>query len=441
MTEKDVEPEVLINRINHPKNIRRINLTKKPCKQKWYPLLIADLIVKMTMKGLTLKVTKTNMEEIDASKEPYLHLLTHNQFLDFIITQQIYRNKHIQYAVNMADFDRLKGFLLRQAGCFPARRVVGGAQNVKNVMHIIQKNKRPAGMYPEIRYCTYGKTLTMPINAYGKLAKLLKVPVVSQIMHGNYLACPEWMELKWKKKGNNKEVPIHARVTRILTKEDVQTKSVEELDKIIRDSLQHNEYKYWQETGFKITDPNRAHGIHRVLYRCPHCKVDFKTTSILSTLTCTACGVAYELGVDGFLRCTTGQKTIFSQVPDWAEWQREEVRKEIVAGTYFFEEEMEAASLVHPHKFRRIGKVKFRHDMNGIRVEGHYRGKDYVLTRAPHEMYTLIVSYFTLGAKKNHIIEFCTPDDSFNFIPKNEQVEQKLCFAVEEMYKIATKQK
>ena len=59
-----------------------------------------------------------------------------------------------------------------------------------------------------------------------------KVPVVAVVHRGNHLLSPFW---NFRKK---RKVPLHTTLTQILTKEDVENKSVEEINKIIQESLQ-----------------------------------------------------------------------------------------------------------------------------------------------------------------------------------------------------------
>ena len=56
----------------------------------------------------------------------------------------------------------------------------------------------------------------------------------------------------------------------------------------------------------------------------------------------------------GQLRALEGE-TEFSHIPDWFEWERSQVRKQLEEGTYRFEDEVEVYSLVEPWKFRKLG--------------------------------------------------------------------------------------
>jgi uncharacterized C2H2 Zn-finger protein len=244
--------------------------------------------------------------------------------LDFLISHRIYRNKKISFICHIDGFDIPKDWLLRKGGTIPIRRLTGEVSNIKNIIHAVRNNKTPVGIYPEARYSVVGMTAPIP-DSYGKLVKFLKIPVATLNMRGNYLTKPQW-----KRDSNkaNREIPIYATVTQIIARDEIEKLSIEEINKRVRDSLQYNEWKYWQEAGFKITHPERANGIHRILYKCPHCDVEFQTRSGGAQVRCTKCGVVYELTQDGYLECKSeGIEPKFTHVPDWIEWQRNEVTK------------------------------------------------------------------------------------------------------------------
>ena len=54
-------------------------------------------------------------------------------------------------------------------------------------------------------------------------------------------------------------------------------------------------------------------------------------------LWCKECGVEYEMNEYGQLICNNNEAK-FNHVPDWYNWEREQVIKEVNEGTYHFEE-------------------------------------------------------------------------------------------------------
>ena len=114
-------------------------------------------------------------------------------------------------------------------------------------------------------------------------------------------------------------------MTQILTKEDVERMSVDEINAVIQKGLTYDEYRYQKENGILITEPFRAEGLHRILYQCPHCLAESKMDSKGTELFCTACGKRWNMNEDGSLTALEGE-TEFSHIPDWFAWERGQVR-------------------------------------------------------------------------------------------------------------------
>ena len=110
------------------------------------------------------------------------------------------------------------------------------------------------GLYPEARYSACGITSYIP-PSLGKLVKMAKVPVVVIIHHGNHLESPFW---NFRKK---RKVPLYARAKLVLTKEQVETMSVDEINAILVKEFEYDEYKYQKENNILITEKYRAEGL------------------------------------------------------------------------------------------------------------------------------------------------------------------------------------
>jgi rubredoxin len=150
-------------------------------------------------------------------------------------------------------------------------------------------------------------------------------------------------------------------------------------------------------------------------------------------LFCKACGHTWEYSELGELSAVEG-KTYFSHIPDWYEWERSEVRKEIEAGTYHFE------SIVHTcmmpkDKFIPIGKGHLVHDMNGFTLKGRYKDEDYEVTLLAKDHYSVHIEYEYLG-KFGDCVDLNTLNDTFYVYPKCEKFSvTKMSLACEELYK------
>ena len=78
----------------------------------------------------------------------------------------------------------------------------------------------------------------------------------------------------------------------------------------------------------------------------------------------------------GELKAKEGE-TEFSHIPDWYEWERANVRKEVEDGTYRFESEVHIDALPNAKKFIHMGKGTLLHDMEGFTLKGNDKGEPF----------------------------------------------------------------
>ena len=247
---------------------------------------------------------------------------------------------------------------------------------------------------------------------------------------GNHLSTPFWNFRKPRK------VPLHTTITQILTAQQIKNMSVDEINKVVREALSYDEYKYQKDNRILITENYRAEGLHKVLYQCPACKTESKMASKGSEIYCTHCGKRWNLNTDGTLSALSGE-TEFSHVPDWFEWQREEVRKQVLSGEYSFTDDVDVYSLPRCWRFIHLGKAKLSHDIKkGFTLTGFYRGKPYEINRLPIQTNSLHVEYDYCYIKPFDCVDISTETDSFYCYPAKENVITKLAFATEEIYNL-----
>ena len=144
---------------------------------------------------------------------------------------------------------------------------------------------------------------------------------------------------------------------------------------------------------------------------------------------------------DGTLSASEGE-TEFSHVPDWFEWERQQVRQQIERGEYSFTDEVDVYSLPRCWRYIPLGKAKLTHDLkNGFVLEGEYRGKPYRVQRVSAGLNSLHIEYDYCHCKPFDCIDISTEKDSFYCYPSQKNVVTKLTFATEEMYKIENAKK
>jgi len=408
------------------KNKKKYNLAHYPIRQ---PLIITWLIwllCKIILIGKKYKVEKINMEGL---KPPYMLLSNHMYFIDFELAAMGTFPHRVNNVVSIDGYYR-RPFLLELIGAIGTRKFTMDLHLIKSINRVLKRGDI-LSMYPEARYSPCGTRSYIP-ESLGKLIKMNKVPVVCVVHHGNYLHSPFW---NFRKKRN---VPLYTTFTKILTPEQIKDMSVDEINEAVKRGLEYDEYRYQKENGIKVTEEYRAEGMHKILYKCPHCKAESKMASEGAEIFCTECNKRWTLNEDGTIEASDGV-TEFSHVPDWFEWEREEVRREVENGTYHFEDDVDVYSLPRCWRFEDLGDAKLCHTVDGgFTLRGHYRGEDYEITRLPHMTNSLHIEYDYCYIKPFDCVDISTEDDSFYCYPTKQNVVTKLAFATEEIYRLKT---
>ncbi len=404
------------------KNKKRYNTAKYPIRQ---PLIIVFLIwflSKIILIGKKYKVEKINMEGL---KPPYMVLSNHMYFIDFELAAMATFPYRVNNVVSIDGYYR-RPWLMELIGAICTRKFTMDMHLLRSIKHVFKKGDI-LFMYPEARYSPCGVNSYIP-DSVGMLIKRNKVPVVAILHRGNHLHSPFW---NYRKK---RRVPLHTTATQILTAEQIERMSVDEINAAVREALTYDDYKYMKENGIKITEPYRAEGLHKVLYQCPHCKTESKMASEGAEIFCTECGKRWRFNEDGTLTALEGE-TEFSHIPDWFNWEREQVAAQVERGEYSFEDEVEVYSMPRCWRFETLGKAKLRHDTNeGFVLEGEYNGERYRINRAPMQTNSLHIEYDYCYIKPFDCVDISTENDSFYCYPTKENVVTKMAFATEAIY-------
>ena len=409
------------------KNKKRYKTNKYPIRQPIYLTVLIWILCKMMLIGKKYKIEKVNMEGL---KPPYLMLSNHMYFVDFELTALGLFPHRMNNVVNIDGYYR-RPWLLEWIGAICTRKFTNDRHLIKSMLHCLRKGDA-VGLYPEARYSACGELAFLP-ESLGKMVKLAKVPIIAVVHHGNHLHTPFWNFRKPRK------VPLYTRMEKILTPEEIEKLSVDEINKILREKLYYNEYEYQQKNNILITEKHRAEGMHKILYQCPHCLTESRMNSKGDELYCEECGKRWRLNENGTLEALDGE-TEFNQVLDWYHWERNNVREAVLNGTYRFEDEVEVYSFPRCWKFIPLGKAKVRHTIEeGFVLEGFHNGKDYRILRKPIQSNSLHIEYDYCYNIPKDCFDITTEDDCYFCYPTKENVVTKLGFAVEELYLLHSK--
>ena len=404
------------------KNKKRYNTARYPIRQPIFIVWLIWILSKIMLLFKKHKVEKINMEGV---KPPYILLSNHMSFIDFELASFLTVPHRVNNVVNIDGY-YLRPWLMELIGAICTRKFTMDLHLIKSIKKVISRGDILC-MYPEARYSPCGVESYIP-DSVGMLIKRNKVPVVAIVHRGNYLHAPFW-DFRHKRK-----VPLHTTMTQILTKEQIENMSVEEINTAVREALRYNDYKYQKENGIMITEKFRAEGLHKILYHCPNCGTEHKMASSGAEIFCTECGKRWLLKEDGELSAVEG-KTEFPHIPDWFAWERAQVEKQIENGEYRFEDEVDVYSMPRCWRFEPLGKATLTHDPeNGFVLRGRYNGEDYFINRMPLQTNSLHVEYDFPHIKPFDCVDISTENDSFYCFPTKENVVTKLAFATEIIY-------
>jgi hypothetical protein len=401
------------------KSDARFDMVKPPVKTRPYlmPLVWAASYPECWARGL-----KINRQGMDGIKPPYLLLCTHMSFVDFKVTTAAVFPHRANYVVAIDGFIG-REWLLRSVGAICKRKFTHDLTMIKHIKRVIDLHGI-AVLYPEARYSQIGTTAVLP-ESLGKIVRLLRVPVVTLTMHGDYLLSPCWNLKK-------RRVPLRADMTRILTAEETTSLPVDEINDRIRAALTYDEYRWQHEQQIRVDDPENAQGLHKVLYQCPACKTEHRMESAGNRLWCGHCGKTWVLSPYGELAAAAGE-TEFRFPSDWYEFQRSEVRRQIEDDTYQFSDEVAIDSLPNARGYIKLGCGRLTHNRNGFMLEADLPSGPLALEKTPASMYSCHIEYDYDA--RGDCLDLSTLSDTYYLYPLHlRNWVTKIALATEELH-------
>ena len=239
------------------RNKKRYKTARYPRRQPKFWTWVIWLLSKIMLRGKNYKLETIDMEGL---KPPYLIFSNHMEFIDFELATMVTYPNRVNNVVNIDGY-LMMPFLLEWIGAICTRKFTNDIHLVKSIRRVIQ-NGDILCLYPEARYTPIGTTSFLP-DSLGRLVKMNKVPLVVVTHHGNHLYSPTWNY------ANKRKVPMHTVFRQVLTAQQVDEMSVDQINTVIRQAMQYDDYQYLQESGHRLTESFRAEGLHKVLYQCP----------------------------------------------------------------------------------------------------------------------------------------------------------------------------
>ena len=400
-------------------------LPPAPHKMPMRPSLLlsglARLLGAADLRQTDFTYTTEGLENL--KKTPCLILMNHSSFIDLEIVYRIFYPKPFGIVCTSDGFIG-KEWLMRRLGCIPTRKFVTDVSLIRDMEYLLKERQTSVLMYPEASYTFDGTATALP-RKMGVLLKKLGVPVIMVLTRGAFARDPLYNCLQKRK------VKVSAHAKCLLTAQQIEEMTVGELDAVLDRAFTFDNFAWQTENNIAISEPFRADGLNRILYKCAACGAEGEMEGRGTRLTCHHCGKRWELTELGRLRALEGE-TEFDHIPDWYRWQRQQVRQELEAGSYGLDIPVEIGMMVDLKAIYLVGSGRLRHDENGFRLTGCEGKLNY--TQPPLTCYGLYSDYYWYEI--GDVICIGNRQALYYCFPQGGDVVAKTRMAVEELYKL-----
>lgn len=413
VTEKSYEQVLALPREEH----------RKPIKPSIFFRTLLKLLSAADLKATNFHCRSIGMERLGAD-EPCLFLMNHSSFIDLKIASTILYPRPFNIVCTSDGFVG-KAWLMRHLGCIPTQKFVSDLSLVRDMLYTVKELRSSILMYPEASYSFDGTATPLP-ESIGKCVKMLGVPLVMIRTYGAFARDPLYNGLQLRK------VEVSADMEYLLSPQEIAGTSPAEINALLAERFSFDNFRDQQERNIRITEPFRADGLNRVLYKCPHCGKEGAMTGKGITLRCGSCGKPYLLTETGFLQAQEGE-TEFPHIPEWYRWERSCVRQELLDGSYRLDIPVRICMLVDSKSIYRVGEGRLIHTREGFHLSGCEGKLDY--RQKPSSSYSLYSDYFwyelgdmiCIGNSK--VLYYCFPTGQQDVVAKTR-------LAAEELYKL-----
>ena len=390
---------------------------KKPLK----PLLFWRCLVWLLSLPAILKARFTYTGEMP--KGPCMILMNHSCFMDMKIAYRILFPRPF-CIVSTSDGMIGKRWLMRQIGCIPTRKFVSDTALVRNIRHALKNQGSNVVMFPEAGYSFDGRSTVLP-DSLGRCVKMMGVPLVMIRTFGAFTRDPLYNNLQ------RRRVKVGARVEYLLSPEQIAEMTDGEINDVIRAQFAFDSFMWQKENEIRVTEDFRADGLNRILYKCPDCLAEGKTEGRGTQIKCHACGRTHTLSELGTLEAEGGAK--FDHVPDWYDWERECVRREVESGEYRLDIPVDILVSVDTKRLYSVGKGRLVHSKEGFTLVGE-DGLSYSQKALASYSLNSDFNWYEIGDMisigDNKVLYYCFPEVEGDVVAKAR-------LAQEEAYKLA----
>lgn len=228
-------------------------------------------------------------------KGPFFLLGNHTNNFDGLFIQCLF-HRPIRFVVTDGVFrHRMLGRLLNLVDYIPKRKSVSDVAAIRKILQVV-KDGGIVGIFPEGGRNWDGVTGTITPATF-RLAKSLRIPVVTARIRGAYLSDPRWADTK---RHGRVEVQLRTVI------EAGNHLSQKEITNKIAEALAHNEYQWQSGNRIAFKGHALAKGLERLVFVCPSCGSLGTVTSSDAGAWCKICNTRFDIDTYGFLHADSG---------------------------------------------------------------------------------------------------------------------------------------
>jgi transcription elongation factor Elf1 len=188
---------------------------------------------------------------------------------------------------------------------------------VRNMVSVIKQGGCVC-MFPSGNRSFFGEESSIP-HSVGKLAKLLKAPLVLVQIRGGYNT-----KARWSAKINKGKMT--AAVVRVIQSRELAAMSGEEVDRVIQKEIFFNEFEFNDRAQIVYRGRRKAEYLESVLFYCPECNSMTGLCSKGSEFFCRDCGARVRINSTGFFERIDKMNNKADNIPGTIlEWSRKQL--------------------------------------------------------------------------------------------------------------------
>lgn len=367
-------------------------------------------------------------DDIRKEKEPCFIVFNHLSRLDHLfICESVYPKSYNMMCAYNEFFRSHLSFNFKASKIIPKKQFTQDPLAIKGVMKVFKKGGSIA-IAPEGIATMYGESHPQ-IPGTGRLIKMFKHPVYFIELRGQHLTT------SWTSPAE-RIGKTFATTSLLLSKEQIEKMSADEIDELINKVTYHDEYEWQKEKQIEHKNIETFYDrLEDFLYKCPKCGKEFKTIGKDGKFVCEECGSGFTIDNKYNMSPLDKDSVIFDSPTKWVEWERKSVIDEIRANpNYEIKIKVKLGKLPEFEPLKNLktteicgeGEIVVNH--NGMSFVGNKDGKEFPFQLSYSTLYTLIYTTSTkyFGTYVN--------GEYYEFYPE-EKICGKMLLVVEEMHR------